>query len=78
MFGRIDAVDIHGQHLRMTSNCKRCGAPLEARKTAATSACETCGAIARAASSSIPSLAFVLLYLSLIAAMIWLGLQPPV
>ena len=78
MFGRIDAVDIRGQHLRMNSNCRRCGAPPDACKTATGRACAVCGADGRPQPASIPSLAFALLYLSLIAATIWLGLQPPV
>lgn len=78
MFGRIDGIEIRGQHRVMTSNCRRCGAPPEALKTIGASACEACGADGRAQPASIPSLAFALLYLSLIAATIWLGLQPPV
>lgn len=78
VFGGIDAGSIRRQHRGMTSNCRRCGAAREARQTAAVNVCEECGAIAREPSPSIPSLAFALLYLSLIAAMIYLGLQPPV
>jgi hypothetical protein len=62
----------------MRSNCRHCAEESRNLLNPGLAACTVCGARRRGGNVSIPSLAFALLYLAMIAAIVYLGIQPPI